>query len=208
MKYYDISVPISATMPIYEGDPPVEVVPFSRISRGDIVNVLRLNMGTHTGTHIDAPLHVIEGGRNISEIPIETLHGPALIIDTGAAEVITPDFVASPHLNGIKRILFKTRNSSYWKQPGFRRDFTYLTGETAKQLADRGVKLVGIDYLSIEKFGSEDHAAHRLLLEAGVVVLEGLNLSDVSAGIYELLCLPLRIHDGDGSPCRAILLEK
>jgi arylformamidase len=208
MKYYDITVPISPHMPVYEGDPPVEVTSFSSIAKGNPANILRLQISTHTGTHIDAPLHFFEGGKNICAIPPELLIGPALVIDAGDADEITPEFITSAHIQGIKRILFKTRNSTYWNEQRFRKDFAYVSAGASRRLVELGVQLVGIDYLSVEKFGSPDHATHLTLLRAEIIVLEGLNLSEVSEGIYELICLPLPVHNGDGAPCRAILLEK
>lgn len=195
-------------MPVYEGDPSVEVTSFSSIAEGKSANILRLQISTHTGTHIDAPLHFVEGGKDICAIRPEVLIGPARVIDAGDAKEITAEFIDSSRINGIKRVLFKTRNSTYWNKVHFRKDFTYVSAEASRRLVELGVQLVGIDYLSVEQFDSRDHATHLTLLRAEIIVLEGLNLSKVPEGIYELICLPLPVHNGDGAPCRAILLEK
>jgi arylformamidase len=208
MRYHDITVPISTQLPVYEGDPPVEVTPFSSIAKGNPANILRLQITTHTGTHIDAPLHFVEGGKDVCAVPLELLIGPALVIDAGDAAEITPEFIASTHVKGIKRLLFKTRNSTYWHEQHFRKDFTSISSEASRHLVELGVQLVGIDYLSVERFDSQDHSTHLTLLQANVIVLEGVNLSEVSEGMYELICLPLPVHNGDGAPCRAILLEE
>ncbi|MBI5117136.1 cyclase family protein [Candidatus Poribacteria bacterium] len=207
MKYYDISVPICAGMPVYEGDTPVEVISASSIEKGDPYNVSRLFLGTHTGTHIDAPLHFIKGGKSIDEIPPDVLIGRAAVVEVTDPVEIKHQELATAPLKGEKRVLFKTRNSRLWREKEFRKDFVYIAEDTAGYLIQAGVKLVGIDYLSVEKFGSADSVVHRALLGAGVVVVEGLNLSEVEPGSYELICLPLRIAGGDGSPCRAVLIQ-
>jgi arylformamidase len=165
-------------------------------------------MTTHTGTHIDAPLHFLDGGKNICQISIEAFIGPSLVIDVGGVDAITPDILAAHALRGEKKILFRSGNSSLWDKPRFQKVFTYLTASAAKYLVEIGVELVGIDYLSIEKFGPNNRDTHLTLLKAGVLVLEGLNLSRVTPGRYQLICLPLPIRNGDGAPCRAILLEE
>jgi arylformamidase len=208
MKYHDISVPIHVGMPVYEGDPPCEITLFSSIRRGDIANVSRLSMGTHTGTHIDAPFHFLNDGKAVHEIPLDILIGPALVIEIAEANAISRDALGSHHLEGEKRVLLKTSNSSLWREEEFRKDFVYITEDAAGYLVDIGVNLVGIDYLSVERYGTLNPLTHLTLLGAGVVVIEGLDLSGVKPGRYELICLPLRIRGGDGSPCRAVLAEK
>ncbi len=207
MKYHDVSVQIRSDMHVYEGDPAVEIFPSSSISKGDNFNILRLSISTHTGTHIDAPLHFMAGGKTVEQIPFDLLMGAALVVDVDKADVITPEILQDQNLKGVKRILFRTRNSALWKHRNFQKEFVYISGEAAAYLVDAGTGLVGIDYLSVEKFGSADHVTHRTLLSAEVVVLEGLNLSEVTAGIYEMICLPLPVHNGDGAPCRVVLLE-
>jgi len=207
MKIYDISVPIRSTMPVYEGDPAVKIDAWSAFAKGDSSNVSMLNFGAHTGTHVDAPAHFIEGARKIDALPLETLIGAARVIRV-ADDVteITPEFLERCDLGGIERVIFHTRNSGLWSD-NFRSDYTHLLPEAARNLVNRGVKLVGTDYLSIEKFHSGHHRTHLTLLSSNVVIVEGLNLSDVPEGDYELICLPLKIADGsgDGAPARAVL---
>src|SRR5437764_3082218 len=207
MPIYDVTVPIRAAMPIYEGDPAVEIQAWSALARGDSANVSFLHFGAHTGTHVDAPAHFIEGARKIDALSLETLIGPARVIRVpDEMTEIDPDFLSGCGLDHAERVLFHTRNSSFWNE-GFRKDFTHLLPEAAEKLIEMGVKLVGTDYLSIEKFHSGDHRTHLTLLSNNVVIVEGLNLSAVPAGDYELICLPLKITEGagDGAPPRVVL---
>ncbi len=208
MRYYDISVPITADMPVFAGDPPVEITRYSSIEKGDLANVSRLVMGAHTGTHIDAPLHFFRSGRAVDEIPLDNLIGPATVVEVPEAQEISREVVVRAELTGKQRILFKTGNSWLWDKKTFQKDFVSLSSQAAEYLVGAGVKLVGIDYFSVERFGAPEPLAHRALLGAGVVVLEGINLSAVRPGHYELICLPLCIRDCDGAPCRAVLVER
>lgn len=208
MTIYDITVPIRPGMPTYEGDPGVQIEPWSAFAKGDSSNVSVLNFGAHTGTHVDAPAHFIEGANTIDKLALETLIGPARVIEVPNDMLeITAEFLGRCDLQGVERLLFHTRNSAFWNGDGFRKDFTHLLPEAAEMLTSRGLKLVGIDYLSIEKFHSGHHLTHLTLLRQGVVIVEGLNLSNVPAGDYELICLPLKIAAGagDGAPARAVL---
>ena len=207
MPFYDITVPIRAGMPVYEGDPGLNIEPWSAFAKGDSSNVSFLHFGAHTGTHVDAPAHFIEGAAKIDSLPLESLIGPARVVRVpDSLTEITPEFLAERDLTGVERIIFHTRNSGFWHE-GFRKDFTALSPEGAELLVERGFKLVGNDYLSIEKFRSGHHRTHLTLLRSGVVIVEGLNLSDVPEGDYELICLPLKIADGagDGAPARVVL---
>jgi len=207
MNLFDITVPIRAGMPVYQGDPGVKIDSWSAFAKGDSSNVSILNFGAHTGTHVDAPAHFIEGARRIDALSLEVLIGPARVIRVGdEVSEIGAEFVRSCDLQNVERVLFRTRNSGFWNE-GFRKDFTHLLPEAAQILVDQGVKLVGTDYLSIEKFQSGHHKTHLTLLSNSVVIVEGLNLSAVAAGDYELICLPLKIGDGagDGAPARAVL---
>jgi len=207
MPIYDVTVPIRAGMPIYEGDPAVEIQAWSALAKGDSANVSFLHFGAHTGTHVDAPAHFIEGGRKIDALNLETLIGPARVVRVpDHVTEIDPEFIDSHGLGQAERVLFHTRNSSFWSE-GFRKDFTHLLPEAAQILVELGVKLVGTDYLSIERFHSGHHRTHLGLLSNNVVIVEGLNLSEVPEGDYELICLPLRIADGagDGAPARVVL---
>lgn len=207
MPIYDITVPIRSGMPVYEGDPGIEIKAWSALSKGDSANVSFLHFGAHTGTHVDAPAHFIEGARKIDALSLEVLMGPARVIHVpDEVAEIDPEFLAKCDLDQVERVLFRTRNSGFWNE-SFRKDFTHLSPEAAEKLVAQGVKLVGIDYLSIEKFHSGHHRTHLTLLSNNVIIVEGLNLSDVAAGDYELICLPLKIAEGagDGSPARAVL---
>jgi arylformamidase len=208
MKIYDVTVPISEGVPIYFGDPAVRIESPKTIAAGDGANVSHLCLGAHTGTHVDAPNHFIEGTRRLDQLDLEKLVGPCVVVELDDSVLaVEPKHLLE--LAGVERILFKTRNSAFWNEPekGFRTDFTYINPESARILADSGVKLVGIDYLSVEKFGSAGFATHITLLEKEVVILEGLDLREVPAGEYEILCLPLKYTGGtgDGAPARTIL---
>ena len=210
MKIYDVTVAVSENVPIYEGDPRVEIESVRSIAGGDNANVSHLCLGAHTGTHVDAPNHFIDGTRRVEDLEIEKLVGPCRVIAIDESVIsIEPSHLGE--LNGVERVLFKTRNSAFWNEPekGFRTDFTYISPEAARRLADAGVKLVGIDYLSVEKFGSDDFATHIALLESEIVIVEGLDLRQVPAGDYEITCLPLKYvgGTGDGAPARTILRE-
>lgn len=210
MTIYDLSVPLSAALPTYPGDPGIQIQDWSRLANGDAANVSALSFGAHTGTHVDAPAHFIEGTRRVESLDLDVLIGEADVVQVPEhLRVIDEEFVTANCAAGSKRILFKTRNSAFWTGDftEFRTDFTYLTLQAARVLVERGVKLVGIDYLSIEKFNSKDHEVHHALLSRDVIIVEGLNLSGVPAGKYELICLPLRLRSnlGDGAPARAVL---
>lgn len=211
MPIYDISVPISPSeTPVYPGDPGIRIEDFLSLARGDSANVTMLHLGAHTGTHVDAPAHFIEGSAGVWALPLDALNGRVRVVEMPPeAREINERNLPLDQLDGATRILFKTRNSAFWESSAgrFREDFTYLSETAARLLVERGVRLVGIDYLSIERFGSEDFATHITLLSQGVVVLEGLDLREVGAGDYELLCLPLRLAagSGDGAPARAVL---
>lgn len=194
-------------MPVYEGDPGVDIEAWSALAKGDSANVSFLHFGAHTGTHVDASAHFIEGARKIDALPLEVLIGPARVIRVpDNVNEIDLNFLATCDLSQAERVLFHTRNSNFWNE-GFRKDFTHLLPEAAQQLVESGMKLVGTDYLSIEKFHSGDHRTHLTLLSNNVIIVEGLNLSDVAEGDYELICLPLKIAGGagDGAPARAVL---
>ncbi|MDT7808650.1 MAG: arylformamidase [Acidobacteriota bacterium] len=211
MHIYDISVPIApGETPTYPGDPGIEVESWNSISRGDAANVTLIKFGAHTGTHVDAPAHFIEGARGVVSLPLEVLVGESLVVEIPTdAHAVEERHVSASVPEGTARVLFKTRNSDFWDEPRgrFREDFTYIAPGAAHALIARGVRLVGIDYLSVEKFGSHDYETHRTLLSNGVVIVEGLDLRAVAAGRYELVCLPLKLAagSGDGAPARTIL---
>ncbi|MBA2525778.1 MAG: cyclase family protein [Pyrinomonadaceae bacterium] len=210
MRIYDVSVRLSETTPTYPGDPEIEIRNWKSLADGDSANVSLLHMCAHSGTHVDAPAHFIEGAGRVESLPLETLIGEAQVVAVPEnITTIDASFTAAQCQPGRERVLFKTRNSNFWsgENPVFQTDFTHLDSGAAEYLVNQGIKLVGIDYLSIERFKSKTHETHLALLSKGVVILEGLDLREVSAGIYELICLPLRIAggSGDGSPVRAVL---
>lgn len=211
MRIYDITVPISMSKtPVYPGDPAIEINQWAALSKGDAANVTHLSLGAHTATHIDAPAHFIEGAAKVDALPLEAMIGPARVLEIAEDVLVIDEKVLARHdFLGATRLLFKTRNSGFWaeRSGNFREDFTYIEAGAARELAEGAVRLVGMDYLSIEKFRSERFETHTTLLSRGVVVVEGLDLSQVPAGDYELICLPLRIASGtgDGAPARAIL---
>jgi arylformamidase len=205
-RLYDITLPITESMITYPGNPPVQVQPHSRIADGDDANVTALSFGSHTGTHLDAAHHFVDGGQTVDQLPLDVLLGPAVVVQLPSdVRAIGRDELARLELNGEERVLLRTRNSALLHKDEFDEDFAHLTGEGAEYLLELGVRLVAIDYLSIEAFDADEPAAHRTLLQREVIVVEGVDLSDVPAGRYELLCLPLKVAGIDGAPVRAVL---
>ena len=211
MKLHDVSVLLSDKLPIWPGDPGITVKLTSSLARGDVANVSLIEVGVHTGTHIDAPFHFEPDGKTVDQLPIETLIGPCRVIEMlDVKESIGLSALEKLDLGGATRILFKTKNSR-WREHGekeFQEKFVHLSEEGASYLVEQGVKLVGIDYLSIERFESLDYATHHLLLRNQVIIIEGLNLSGIAMGEYELMALPLKLQGADGSPARVVLREK
>ncbi len=204
---YDISVPIRSGGLVYPGNPEIDITLQQAVAKGAGANVSSIKFGSHTGTHADAARHFFDDGQTVDKIPLERLIGPAVLISfaddvraVGAAELRAHD------LRGETRILLRTRNSALLSKKDFVNDYTYLAPDGAQYLADNGVYLVGIDYLSIEQFHSGHHKTHLILLGKSVVILEGLDLSAPPPGKYELICLPLRIEGCDGAPARAVLI--
>ncbi len=211
MPIFDVSVPIApGRTPTYPGDPGIEIETHSSLSAGEPANVSMLHKGAHTATHMDAPAHFLKDAPKISALSLDTLIGPARVVEIpGDAREITAEHIAQAGLEGVTRALFKTRNSAFWENltGEFREDYTYLTANAARALVERSVRLVGIDYLSVERFQAENFETHTTFLERGVVIIEGLDLRAVAAGDYELICLPLKIEGGagDGAPARVVL---
>jgi arylformamidase len=206
-RIYDISVPIRSGGIVYPGNPEIDITLQQAVAKGAGANVSAIRFGSHTGTHADASRHFFDDGQPVDQIPLDRLIGPALLVSfpddvraVGAAELKAHD------LRGRKRILLRTRNSALLSQKKFEPDYTYLAPDGAEYLVDKGIELVGIDYLSIEQFHSGHHRTHRTLLAKSVVILEGLDLSVPPPGEYQLICLPLRIEGGDGAPARAVLI--
>lgn len=201
----DISLSIQPGMVLYEGDPGVNITPYREIARGDPANVSILSLGSHTGTHLDAPAHFLDGAATLDQLPLDVLTGPALVAEVKADRLIGRSELERLALNRHRRLLLKTRNSALWSLGRFTRDYVSLDLDGARYLVEQGIQLVGIDSLSIEAFHAPGHPVHRHLLGAGVVILEGLNLAGVEPGVFELLCLPLPVKGIDGAPCRAVL---
>ncbi len=203
MEIIDISVPIRSGMVTYPGDPEVQLTRWASISDGSLANLTRLDFGVHSGTHVDAPVHFFDGAPAAESLPLDALVGPARVVDaTAVGSKLDAAALAGLDLGGAERVLFKTRNSDLWARDSFADDFVSLTEDAAQELIRRGVRLVGIDYLSIG-----DEGAHHALLGAGVVPVEGLDLRGVEPGEYRLVCAPLKLVGSDGAPARALLLR-
>ncbi len=206
MRFIDVSMELAGGMPSYPGDTPFRRKELRSMSKGDDLVLSEIIMGSHSGTHVDAPSHFLEGGESLDELPPDAFSGPAQVLDlTEARAAIGAEELASARISSGDIVLLKTRNSTSLQEP-FRRDYVYLREDGARSLIDSGVKAVGIDYLSVEGFQAEGFPVHRLLLGAGVRIIEGLDLSVVEAGSYFLLCFPLKVKGGEGSPARAVLV--
>ncbi|HEX4998391.1 MAG TPA: cyclase family protein [Terriglobia bacterium] len=203
---YDVTVPITPSLPVWPTDPAVRLTSQSFPSSDGTyrIRVTNIEMGSHTGTHIDAPYHFIEGGRTLDATPLDQLVGPAQVVPIPGVRSITRRGLANVQF-GAERILFKTDNSDHWKDGRFHENFVYLEPDAAELLVERGVRLVGIDYLSIDAFHSENHPSHFVLLGRNAVILEGLDLSQIAPGLYHMTALPLHIIGADGAPARVIL---
>lgn len=207
LHLYDVSLPLVNGGLVYPGNPPISITPQQSIAQGAGANVSRIDFGSHTGTHVDAPKHFFDDGLGVDSLPLDVLMGPCVVIcveddvnAVGEAELRLHE------LKSHTRVLIKTRNSSYIRERAFRKDYTYLAPDGAAYLAKLGIRLVGVDYLSVEQFHSGHHKTHRTLLEKGIVIVEGLDLSAPPMGPYDLRVLPLRLVGLDGGPARAVLV--
>jgi arylformamidase len=205
MKLIDVSVPLDSTLPTYPNNTPFTLEPIKRLSRGDSSNVSTLHMSAHTGTHVDAPRHFFDDGAATEALALDFLIGRTRVIDLGLGDAIAAEDLAAFDLSGDVRLLIRTRNSELWDSPEFHTDYVGVTESGAAHLVERGIKVVGVDYLSVEQFRKPGAPAHHILLGAGVIVIEGLNLRDVEPGVYDMYCLPLRIVGSDGAPARVVL---
>jgi arylformamidase len=209
MRIYDISLTVSPDLPIWPGDPHIVIERVATIETGSEVNLTRLEMCAHSGTHVDAPFHFIDkNALTVDQLSLKVLSGRAYVLSLPDCDLITARVLKNAEIPPrTRRLLFKTRNSAYWSSHGnaFQEDYVGLSKDGAQWLVDRGVKLVGIDYLSIAPY-TDTRPTHQILLKAGVVVIEGLDLSKVSQGRYTLHCLPLKLAGADGAPARAILI--
>lgn len=205
-QWIDISVLLRNAMVHWPTDPSVRIERVKDMEQGAGNTLSMISMGSHTGTHMDAPLHFIRQGIGIDKMPLDTTVGRARVIEIQDTESIKPEELIHHRIRRGERILFKTRNSSRgWQTHTFIEDFVYISKEAAHFLAERKVRVVGVDYLSVGGFKRDGMETHRALLEGGVWIIEGLDLSSVKPGKYDLICLPLKIEQGDGAPARAIL---
>jgi arylformamidase len=203
MKIYDVTLPISPALPVWPGDSPISLERDRRMEDGARNNLSHLACSVHAGTHVDAPLHFIAGGADVVSLSLDVLVGPARVVAWPDVDVITAARLAQLDLSGVSRLLFKTRNSNLARDR-FVEDFAALTADAAQWIVERGVRLVGVDYFSVERLGG-DGSVHRTLLGAGVVIVEGLDLRDAPPGDYELFCLPMKLVGSEGAPARVIL---
>ena len=203
--WIDVSVPLRDAMVHWPGDPPVSIRRARSIDAGDHVNISELSMGAHTGTHMDAPLHFLANGKGIDSLPLATVMGRARVLEIEDGESIKPVELARYDIKENERILFKTENSpEAWKSSEFVTKFVYISDEAADFLVEKGVSLVGVDYLSVGAASGGSYV-HQALLKAGIWLIEGLDLTNVKPGRYDLVCLPLKLVGGDGAPARAVL---
>jgi arylformamidase len=204
--WIDVSVPLRSGMVHWPDNPPVRIERMLDMDRGDVANVSTINFGSHTGTHMDAPVHFVRGGEGIDRMPPGATMGRARVVEIQDPVSIKPDELYAREIGRGERVLFKTRNSArHWWDTDFMEDFVYVSQEAARDLADCGVMTVGVDYISVGGYYEDGPETHQALLGAGVWIIEGLDLSAVDPGEYELICLPIKVEGGDGAPARAIL---
>jgi arylformamidase len=205
MKLIDVSVPLDSNTPTYPGNTPFTLEGIKRISRGDSSNVSTLHLSAHAGTHVDAPRHFFDNAAATESLPLEMLFGRTRVAEVRSRTGIDADELAKLDLSEDIRVLFKTVNSKYWGMAEFHKEYVGVTEAGARFLVEHGIKVVGVDYLSVEVFKQPGAPAHHALLGGGVIVIEGLNLRDVEPGMYEMFCLPLAIVGSDGAPARVVL---
>ena len=204
--WIDVSVSLRSGMVHWPDNPPVRIERALSIEHGDAANVSEISMGAHTGTHMDGPIHFVREGKGLDEMPFAATIGRARVIEIQDPESIKPEELDPHRLQRGERVLFKTRNSSrQWSAEDFDEDFVYISQAAARYMADRGIRTVGVDYLSVGGFRKDGEETHQALLGAEIWVIEGLDLSEVEPGEYELICLPVKIERSDGAPARAIL---
>lgn len=205
MAIFDVSLTLRNGMLSFPGDPVFSIVPVFSRKDGDAFNLSLLSMTTHTGTHLDAPAHYLDGGGTVDTVPLDVLIGTGIILDMRGTKVIDRQALERSELIDEKRVFLKTDNSARLREPRFRSDYTYITESGSELLIERGVKLVGIDYLSVDRHDDEHAPAHKLLLSTGALIVEGLDLLDAPVGPCRIYCLPLKILEGDGAPARVFI---
>jgi arylformamidase len=210
MPIYDISLTISSEIPVWPGDPGVQLTQVSFMDKGDVCNVTNLALGVHAGTHVDAPHHFLNDHRTVESLRLDVLVGPAYVVSLGEeVDIISEEVLSSVDIpSGVERLLIKTRNSALWGKDvkEFVKEFVAIREDGARWLVQKGIRLVGVDYLSVAPYGNGT-PTHRVLLESGIIALEGLNLHEITQGYYDLYCLPLKLLNSDGAPSRAILIK-
>jgi arylformamidase len=209
-EWIDVSLTLKSGMLHWPGDPPVAIERVRDMDKGDTVNLSKMSMGAHSGTHVDAPVHFVSGGAGIDRVSLDALVGPARIIDVSASDSIREEELSGWGIEPGERILLRTRNSLEKLLHGetFTANFIFMEEDAARFLAARGVRVVGVDYLSVGGYKKNGPQVHKILLGAGIVVVEGLDLSLALPGQYDMICLPMKIADGDGAPARVILRKK
>jgi len=208
MRLIDVSVPLDPRLPVYPGNLPFSLEPIKRIAKGGSSNVSAIHMSAHAGTHVDAPRHFFDDGPGTDALPLDMLMGSTHVLDLSG--VAASSGVGAVELKDVLpdaaiRVLIKTTNSRLWESPAFQPDYVGVTEDGARFLVERGVRVLGVDYLSVEVFRKPGAPAHHVLLAAGIAIIEGLNLQQVTAGVYDMVCLPLRLADADGAPARVVL---
>jgi arylformamidase len=206
-RVWDVSVPDRPDMHFYPGDPTLEQTQIRAIKRGDAANLTHLSLGAHTGTHVDAPAHFIDGAPTLEQVSLDRMVGAACVLDVRGLAAVDAAALRQYEIQHGDIVLCRTDNSERGEKSGFQKDFAYLTRDAAQHLVDRDVKSIGWDYLSIERFGSKTFEVHKLLLGHGILIIEGLDLREIAAGRYHFTCLPLKLEGVDGAPARAVLMR-
>jgi len=201
----DISVPISTTMVTWPGDPKPDIHFVKTMAEGGTSNTSAFTMGSHNGTHVDAPLHFVEDAMPIDRVPLDVLIGAARLLDMRGRDVITLGDLEAADIDGVRRLLFRTDASGFWADSEFHKEFCHLDDDAAAYLVESGVRLVGVDYLSVEQYEGRTRRTHKILLSGDVIIVEGLDLREVEPGDYEFICLPLLMEGMEAAPARAVL---
>ncbi|MGZ3648943.1 MAG: cyclase family protein [Syntrophales bacterium] len=206
-RWIDISLTLKSNMMHWPGDPPVSIERVRAMDKGDTVNLSKITMGAHSGTHVDAPVHFIKGAEGVDQLLFDSLMGPARVIEIADADTIREEDITDYRIKKGERILLRTQNSikKILYRDVFTEDFVYLEKSAAEFLVSRGIKTLGVDYLSVGGYKKNGPDVHRLLLGAGILIIEGLDLSETTPGLYNMICLPMKILDSDGAPARVIL---
>ena len=204
--WIDVSVPLKSGMVHWPDNPPVRIERMLDMDRGDVANVSTITFGSHTGTHMDAPIHFLRDGEGMDRMPLGATMGRARVIEIQDPSSVKPGELEAHKVGRGERVVFKTKNSTRrWWEEDFIEDFVYVSQEAGRYLADRGVRTVGVDYISVGGFHEDGPETHQALLGAGIWIIEGLDLTGIEPGEYDLICLPIKVKDGDGSPARALM---